>query len=389
MYIKRDIEPELEQLARTYPVVVITGPRQSGKTTVVKHCFAKPYCNLEDPEMRQLAALDPKGFLKNYPEGAIFDEVQYVPELCSYIQVIVDETQANGQFILSGSQQFELVSTITQSLAGRAAMVELLPLSINELKQYKLMANTDALLLHGFYPRIHTQNQDPTKAYKNYYKTYIERDLRQLIAIKDTHQFEKFVRLCAGRIGNVFVASQLATEVGVSVKTIQSWLSILEASYIVLLLQPYHRNIKKRVVKSPKLYFYDVGLASYLLNIESITHMARDPLRGALFENMIVLDLVKTQYNKGVSHNMYYYLDQHKNEVDVILQHDGEVITIEIKSSQTFHSSFIKGLTYIRSVLVDKIKQECVVYAGDNTLEVDQIKVRGYRELSLDALLVK
>ena len=308
----------------------------------------------------------------------LLDEIQNIPNLPSYIQAIVDKSGKNGLFILSGSQQFELLNAITQSLAGRSALLSLLPLSLAEIDVHQSYT-VDKLLLRGFYPRLYSQEQDPTKAYKNYYKTYIERDLRKLINIKDIYLFEKFVHLCAGRVGNVFIASSLANEVGVSTKTIQAWIGLLQASYIIFLLQPYYANIKKRLIKSPKLYFYDVGLASYLLGIQTERQLSRDPLRGALFENMVVVELMKARLNQGLEPDLYYYLDQHKNEVDVIYKNGNQLLPVEIKSSVTYHKEFTKGLTYIKQVFGDSINQGYLIYAGDYQQKIDWINLTNYK----------
>ena len=379
MYLERRLESELVDLSSSYPVVTVTGPRQSGKTTLIRHCFPdKPYFSLEDPDLRQLVNQDPRGFLNQFKDGVLLDEIQNTPQLPSYIQGIVDESQKSGQFILSGSQQFELLHSITQSLAGRSALLTLLPFSLAEVHLYPQQYTLDQLLLTGFYPRLYVQKQSPTKAHRNYYKTYIERDLRKLINIRDIRLFEKFVRLCAGRIGNVFVASNLANEVGVSSKTIQAWLSLLEASYIVCLLQPYYANIGKRLIKSPKLYFYDVGLASYLLGIQTEAQLSRDPLRGALFENMVVIECMKARLNQGLEHNLYYYLDQHKNEVDLIYTYGNQLLPIEIKSATTYHKEFTKGLTYVKRLFGDNIHRGYVIYAGDYQQEIDWICLTNY-----------
>ncbi|MFP4226818.1 MAG: ATP-binding protein, partial [Desulfobacterales bacterium] len=289
--IPRTIETVLQRLAGQYPVITMTGPRQSGKTTLCRTAFAyKPYVNLEAPDIRQFARDDPRGFLAQYPDGAVLDEIQRAPDLVSYIQPLVDEDQREGRFIMTGSQQFEVSDTVNQSLAGRTALVKLLPFSLEELQSAIKLPDIDSLILHGFYPRIWDKQLDPTQALGDYFETYIERDLRQLATIKDLNLFERFIRLCAGRIGQLLNLSSLANDAGVSHTTAGNWISILEASYILFLLPPYHRNISKRLVKSPKLYFYDVGLAAFLLGIENARQISRDPLRGNLFENMVIVE---------------------------------------------------------------------------------------------------
>jgi len=366
MIIKRDILPELFLAAKKYPVVTITGPRQSGKTTLAKTAFPKkPYLSMEDPDVRNAALSDPRAFFSGLKTGAIIDEIQKAPELLSYIQGIVDNSNRAGQFILTGSQQFEVVSRVAQSLAGRTAMLKLLPFTIKELSNLRRFNSVDEYLLNGFYPRVHDKKIEPVKAYKDYFETYIQRDLRQLINVKDLNLFQKFVRLCAGRIGSIFIASNLANEVGVSVTTIQSWLSILEASYIVFLLQPYYENIGKRLIKSSKLYFYDVGIASYLLGIENLSQVQRDPLRGGLIENLVLMELVKQRYNSGRDHNMYFFRDSHHNEVDIIFKSAHMLIPYEIKSAQTFHPDFMKTLQYLSDLFPGRVKNGYLVYTGD------------------------
>ena len=364
--IKRELADELKASAKQYPVVTVTGPRQSGKTTLVKKCFPKhQYHNLEEPDTREIAQADPRGFLSGSDKGLILDEIQRVPELLSYIQGMVDKSKKRGQFILTGSRNFELMETVTQSLAGRTALLCLLPLSIHELKTAAARYTVDRYLFEGFYPRVHAENLDPTKAYRNYYQTYIERDLKALIHLRDLSHFQKFVRLCAGRVGQIFNASALASEVGVSVPTINSWLSILQESYVVFLLQPYYANIKKRLTKSPKLYFYDVGLAAYLLGIENETQMSRDPVRGALFENMVVMELVKYRFNRGQDHNLYFFRDERHHEVDVIIKSGNALTGVEIKSSATFHADFLKDLKYFEKIFKSKVFRTVVIHAGE------------------------
>lgn len=366
MLIKRELNAELKINAKQYPVVTVTGPRQSGKTTLVKKHFPKhQYYNLEEPDVREIAQADPRGFLSADNKGLILDEIQRVPELLSYIQGIVDKTKKRGQFILTGSRNFELMETVTQSLAGRTALLCLLPLSINELKTTHTPYTVDQYLLKGFYPRVHAENLDPTKAYRNYYQTYIERDLKALIHLRDLNYFQKFVRLCAGRVGQIFNASALASEVGVSVPTINSWISILQESYVVFLLQPYYSNIRKRLTKSPKLYFYDGGLAAYLLGIENETQMSRDPLRGALFENMVVMELVKYRFNRGQDHNLYFFRDERHHEIDVVIKTGNTLAGVEIKSSATFHADFLKGLKYFEKLFKSKVARSVVIHAGE------------------------
>ncbi|MFC1477840.1 ATP-binding protein [Candidatus Margulisiibacteriota bacterium] len=383
MFIQRDITNKLIALSHQYPVITITGPRQSGKTTLVKKVFPNiPYYSLEDPDIRELAINDPRGFLQKSSEKMILDEIQRAPELLSYIQGIVDEKNINGQFILTGSQQFELVDSINQSLAGRTALLKLLPFTINEIESTRKKYSIDEYLINGFYPRIYEKKVDPTQTYKDYFETYIQRDLKQMINIKDLMSFRKFVKLCAGRAGKIFIASTLANEVGVSVPTINSWLSILEASYIVFLLEPYYENIGKRLIKSPKIYFYDVGLASYLLGIENTVQVRRDPLRGALVENLVILELIKNRFNQSKDHNLFFYRDKLKNEIDVIIKSGREIIPLEIKSASTFHMDFLKGIEYISKIIPDKIKSSYIVYTGNIEQVVHNTSLINYKHLN-------
>ncbi len=375
----RTIQKQLTQLAEKYPVVTVLGPRQSGKTTLVKSTFSsKPYANLDAPDTRELASSDPRGFLKQFPDGAIFDEIQRVPELLSYIQVIVDEADLKGMFILTGSHQLNLHQAVSQSLAGRTALLTLYPMTINELAEAGFNLTLDEQILHGFYPRIYKDQLNPNQAYRDYFRTYVERDVRLLINVKDMHLFEKFIRLCAGRIGSVLELSSLSNDVGVSSKTIQHWLSILEASYIIFRLQPYYNNFGKRMIKSPKLYFTDVGLATYLLDIEHANQVARDPLRGFLFENLVILELMKYRLNRNLSPNIYFYRDNHKNEVDVLIKYAREVIAVEIKSAQTFNNEFLKGLKFLRKSYDQNNMHGYVIYAGEQEQKINEFQLLNY-----------
>ena len=383
MFIKRELDLELKLSAKQYPVVTITGPRQSGKTTLARRAFPRyRYVNLEELDTRELAEADPRAFLNTAVKGMILDEVQRAPELLSYIQSIVDIKKKKGQFILTGSRNFELMESVTQSLAGRTAILNLLPLSISELKKAKQDNSTDQYLLKGFYPRVYAEGLEPHKVYRNYFQTYIERDLRSLINVKDLRAFQKFVKLCSGRVGQIFNASALSSEVGVSVPTINSWVSILQESYVIFLLQPYFTNVNKRLVRSPKIYFYDVGLAAYLLGIENLTQMSRDPLRGALFENMIVMELIKYRFNKGLDHGLYFFRDDKQHEVDVIMASGSDLVGVEIKSSLTFHQDFLKGLNHVRRVFKNKTVRAIVVYAGTDAQSGEEFSLLNYKNLA-------
>lgn len=304
--IPRTLEAVLRDRAVQYPVVTLTGPRQSGKTTLCRAAFPqKPYINLESPDVREFARTDPRGFLASYPDGAILDEIQRAPELPSYLQPIIDDSNEPGRFILTGSQQFEVMTNISQSLAGRTALLKLLPLSIEELSNANIRLKIDELLLTGFYPRIYDAGLKPSQALGDYVETYVERDIRQLISIKDLALFEKFVRVCAGRVGQLLNLQSLGSDVGISHTTARSWLTLLQAGYVVFLLQPWHTNIAKRQIKSPKLYFYDVGLASWLLGAEDERHIKYHPLRGNLFENLVIMEALKHRYHRGERSNLY------------------------------------------------------------------------------------
>ena len=364
--INRTVETVLQTLAGTYPVVTITGPRQSGKTTLCRKVFVhKPYANLESPDIRQFALDDPRGFLAQYPDGAVLDEIQRAPELVSYIQPMVDEDRRDGLFILTGSQQFEVSNTINQSLAGRTALVKLLPFSIPEIESSFSLPDTDRLLYHGFYPRLWDKGLNPTQALGDYFQTYIERDLRQLVAVKDLNLFQRFIQLCAGRIGQLLNVNSLANDTGISHTTARNWLSLLEASYIVFLLQPYHRNISKRLVKSPKLYFFDVGLAAFLLGIENEKQVSRDPLRGNLFENMVIAEALKYRFNQGQKSNFYFYRDSKGNEVDLLQVSGSDLFPIEIKAGMTINRDYFKGLNHFAKVFPGDIPGGAgLVYGG-------------------------
>lgn len=380
MFFQREMATELIQAARDYPVVTVIGPRQSGKTTLVRQIFTHlGYANLESPEVRAFALSDPKKFLRQYPQGVILDEIQQAPELLSYIQVLSDETPQKGQFILTGSHQLSLHQAISQSLAGRTAVLTLLPMTINELIQAKHDMDIDNFILYGGYPRVYADKLNPAKNYGHYFQTYIERDVRQLINIKDMALFEKFVGLCAGRVGGILNKESLSNDVGVTNKTITEWLSILQASFIITLLPPYFENFGKRMIKSPKLYFNDVGLAAYLLGIETVQQLSRDPLRGGLVENLVILDLIKTRLNMGLSPWLYYYRDNHQNEVDVIFKQGAFLTPIEIKSSETFNAKFLKGLHFYKKLVGDKMHRGFMVYAGQTTQEIGDINVINFK----------
>ena len=344
--IKRNISKELHLLLQEYPIVTVLGPRQAGKTTLVQQELPDyAYVSLEDPDERMLAGEDPRAFLRRYPGNTIFDEVQRVPMLLSYLQGIVDKEQKNGRFVLTGSHQLELRAAVAQSLAGRTGLLHLLPLSIEELTQAgKAFGGFEDYVIHGFLPRVHSQNQRPFRAYATYYQTYIERDVRQLIELKDVSLFEKFIKLLAGRVGQLMDYQALSNAVGVTTKTIKQWLSVLEASYVVVKLPPYFENFGKRVVKSPKYFFADVGLLAYLLGIETADQVLRDPLLGGIFENLVVIDVLKQRYNSGYDANLYFFRDSNGNEIDLLCKTSSGLVGIEIKAAATWHGKFAKQL---------------------------------------------
>lgn len=346
--IARNIAPVLQRLANQYPVITLTGPRQSGKTTLAKTIFPdKPYVTLEDPDVRHYASDDPRGFLSDHAQGAVFDEIQRAPELPSYLQGMVDANPQPGRFILTGSQQFELMTQVSQSLAGRTGVLRLLPFTLAEVQRMKGTPETPDLagnLLTGFYPRIHDMGLDPTQALADYFATYVERDLRQLAAVHDLQRFERFVRLCAGRTGQLLNLSSLGNDAGVSHVTARAWLDLLQTSYIVHLLPPWFTNTGKRLIKAPKLYFYDVGLACWLLGLRTAEQVARDPLWGSLFENFIIMEAMKDRLNAGESAEMYFYRDSEGNEVDLLLPTGGKMHAIEIKAGATVNPDYFKGL---------------------------------------------
>jgi len=381
--IQRDITKELFKQLKEYPVITVLGPRQAGKTTLVREILPDyEYVNLENPETRQFAIDDPKAFLKQYKNKVIFDEVQRTPHLLSYLQVIVDESKGNGQFVLTGSHQLELKAAITQSLAGRTGILNLLPLSISEMEKAGIsFENSEDYIFNGFLPRIYDQKQRPHTAYANYYQTYIERDVRQLINLKDATLFEKFMKLLAGRIGQLINYQSLCNDVGVDNKTIKQWLSILEASFVVFKLPPYFENFGKRVIKSPKYYFTDTGLLSYLLDIEKPSQVSRDPLVGSLFENLVVIEALKTRFNKGQKSNLYFFRDNHGREIDLLYKSGREFTGVEIKSSSTWNKSFKKELKRFSEKNI-QLAKSYVVYSGEAMVFSDGVEALSFMNVA-------
>ncbi|NLH49297.1 MAG: ATP-binding protein [Myxococcales bacterium] len=374
--INRDITTELRQSAAEYPVVTILGPRQSGKTTLARMTFPnKPYFSLEDPDVRMAADIDPRGFLGRMEDGGILDEVQRLPALLSYIQGLVDKTGKRKRFILTGSHQPQLHEAISQSLAGRTALLTLLPFSLNELRRYDPAPNPFDLIHRGFFPRLHEEKLEPRRFFNGYLQTYVERDVRALIQLRDLSQFQKFLTLLAGRVGQVVNLASLGNDVGASSTTIRSWLSVLQASYVVFELPPFFENVRKRVIKSPKIFFTDVGLAAFLLGIHSAEQAFRDPLRGNLYENLVIADIFKSALNKGIRPEIYFFRDSHGNEVDLLIREKGVLTPVEIKSAATFSKDFVKGLEWFRALGIKRTTAGAVLYSGEQSFDVRGVQV--------------
>lgn len=381
--IKRDAGQTINTLLRGFPIVTITGPRQSGKTTLARMVgSSKPYASLEDPDLRFAAQNDPRSFLERFPDGGVLDEVQRCPELFSYLQTRVDNDGRMGLFILTGSQQFGLLSGICQSLAGRTAFVELLPFSFAELLAAgRLPARADELLHCGGYPPIYDRELPPRIWFNAYVTAYIERDVRQMLKIQELETFHRFVRLCAGRTGQLLNLSSLATECGITHNTAKAWISVLEASYIVFLLRPHHANFNKRLIKSPKLYFYDVGLVSWLLGIETAQQIDTHPLRGNIFETAIVAELMKTRCNRGEPANLSFWRDSNGNEVDVLVERGMQLVPIEIKSGKTITRDTFAGLEKWRALAANRCGEPVVIYGGAESYSLGGMRVIGWQDI--------
>ena len=378
-FIERDLAATLLDASQYFPVLCVTGPRQSGKSTLIKHIFnGYRRFTLEDWDVRSMAQNDPLGFLNQTNGGMIIDEVQRLPELLSYIQGIVDD-RPERRFVLSGSSNFLLLKTVSQSLAGRAGVFELLPMSLSEAKEAYAEKTLDEIIYNGCFPAVCAGKNVAKYLYPAYTKTYIDKDLRQLTNINNLSQFHTFLRLCAARIGSIFNASELAGEVGVASNTINAWVSVLEASYIIMRLQPWSENSRKRLTKSPKLYFCDTGLACHLLDIESPEQLSRDKMRGHLFENLIVMEALKQRYNKGKESNIFFFRDAKGNEIDLLIREAGELKAIEIKSSQTYAPSFEDVLKKTGSLLTTPVSKRAVVYAGNMENAAADIALLNYR----------
>lgn len=381
--IPRTATETLKKLAAAYPALVITGPRQSGKTTLAKAVFPdKAYVSLENIDTREFAISDPRGFLSQYPDGAILDEVQRCPDLFSYLQSHLDEANEMGRFILTGSQQFGLLSGISQSLAGRVAKISLLPFSLHELQRNKKAPKRiENLLFNGLYPPIYDRKLEPEIWYNNYVGTYLERDVRQLIHVRDLSNFQRFIRMCAARTGQLLNLSGLANDCGITHNTAKSWISVLEASYIVHLLQPHHKNFNKRLIKSPKLYFYDTGLAARLLNIQSAEQLMTHPARGQLFETWVIAELLKYRFNNALSSNLYFWRDSAGHEIDVLIEQADKLIPVEIKSGQTVAADFFDGLTKFQKLAKDSVEKAFLVYGGTQVQDRETVNVMPWRNV--------
>jgi len=368
MYIKREITSRLKEAAKEFSVVAILGPRQSGKTTLAKRVFAKhKYVSLEDYDLRALANSDPRAFLHDYPtkQGIILDEIQHAPHLLSYIQTIVDEEKKKGFFIITGSQNFLISQSITQTLAGRIAIMTLLPLSIAEIEKANVLPSSiERAVFNGSYPALYAEEISTSRLYQGYTVTYLERDVRQIKNITDLNLFKKFMGLCAGRTGQIVNFSSLGNDCGIDDKTVRAWLSLLEASYVIFFLQPYYKNFGKRLIKAPKLYFVDTGLACSLLRIKSSDELLHHSMRGALVETFIISDLLKQQYNLELLPSLYFWRDRTGNEIDCLVDEGKKVVPIEIKAGKTVSSSYFKELTYWKDLAGNKESKPYIVYAG-------------------------
>lgn len=381
-YIHRKIEETILEASKYFSVIAVSGPRQSGKSTLLTQLFPlyEKY-SLKDLNILDYAKNDPIAFLNQTDEGMFIDEIQRCPQLLDYIQGIVDNNPKR-HFALSGSSNFEVMKNLSESLAGRAGVFELLPMSIQEVTGKVDLDNLNQILYNGLYPSICAKKNIAKFFYPSYVRTYLEKDVRDLLQMKDQIRFTKFLKLCAARIGSLFNASELGAEVGVSSKTISHWLSVLQASYLITLLPPYYENIPKRLVKSPKLYFNDPGLACYLLDIETPQQLDRDKMRGAIFENMIVMEAIKHRYNMGLEDGVFFYRDSNQNEVDLLIKQEGELTAIEVKSSMTYSSSFEKTLTQIEGWIKTPISKKAIVYSGDFENSSGDINLINYRHIS-------
>ena len=385
MTIARDAAPLLNQLARGFPVIAITGPRQSGKSTLAREAFARhPYVTLEDPDTRRVALADPRRFLARFPNGAVLDEVQRAPELLSYLQGRVDAAQRMGEFIVTGSQQFGLMDSITQSLAGRVGMLQLLPLSHTELRHSASAGATlEASMWRGAYPALHAQFRDlpPQTWFASYVATYLERDVRQVLNVSNLALFQRFVLMCAARSGQLLNLNSLAADCGISQPTARQWLTVLQASYVVTLLPPYHRNFGKRLVKTPKLYFLDTGLLCHLLRIPDTLALQTHAMRGAIFETWVVTEVIKHRYNLGLSADLYFWCDNHGTELDLVFEDAGRLQAVEIKSGTTFAMDWLGAARRWKLMVGNAAAQPIVLYGGAETFELADARVVSWNDL--------
>lgn len=384
MFIPRNIESSILNLISKFPIISLTGPRQSGKTTLLKNMFPDyQYVSLDYIDNREFAINDPRGFLEKYDKYVIIDEAQRVPQIFNYLQGKVDNDQIMGQYILSGSQNFLLLQSITQSLAGRVAILRLLPFDFSELNTQQLLENN--YLTHcfkGFYPSIYDRKIDSPFFYDSYIESYVERDIRTIINVKDLSQFRLFLKLCAGRTGQLLNLNAVANECGISSNTARSWLSILETSYIAFVLPPYFQNINKRLVKAPKLYFWDTGLLSFLLDIKHPDQLESHYLRGNIFENLVIAEMFKTNYHRLQQRNFYFYRDSNQNEIDLMIQNAAKFDLVEIKSSKTINTEFFKGIQYFEKHIPNLIQNKYLIFGGDDSYKRQEINVLGWKSSS-------
>lgn len=387
--IPRLLAEKIRNLAGKMPVISLTGPRQSGKTILAQHLFPDyQYVNLENLEFRSFAQNDPSGFIRAYTGGVVIDEAQYAPDLFSYIQVAVDESRRNGEFILTGSQNFQMSAWVSQSLAGRAANVYLLPFSLEELRSADLLAaDYEELLFQGSYPRIYDQQVEPFDFYPSYIENYLERDVRQLVQVADLAKFQLFTRLCAARVGQLFNQSAIALEAGADANTIKRWMSILETSFITFRLPPYFKNFNKRLVKTPKLYFFDTGLACSLLGIRTIDQLRQHYLKGAIFENFIIVETLKQFYNRGIRPLCYFWRDNTGNEIDLLIEDGAHIYPVEIKSGRTVQQEFFKNLDFFHKISGNPRENGWVVYGGDQKQARSNGNVTGWGSMPVWAAL--